>query len=147
VSCTRRRDHARFTGMNTPSALEEHRRTLDQITEAVIGCAHRVSNSLGAGFLEKVYENALAVELRLSGIGSVQQQKIEVSYKDVIVGDYIADLLVEKCVLVEVKAVKALEDIHITQCLNYLKATSLSVCLLINFGTPKAVVKRIVRQF
>ena len=133
--------------MNTPSAPEERRETLDRITEAVIGCAHGVSNSLGAGFLEKVYENALAVELSLNGIEAIQQQRIEVSYKDVVVGDYVADLLVEKCVVVEVKAVKALEDIHVVQCLNYLKATSLNVCLLINFGAPKVVVKRIVRQF
>jgi GxxExxY protein len=133
--------------MNAPDALEKRRETLDRITEAVIGCAHRVGNTLGAGFLEKVYENALAIELRVNGIGAIQQQRIEVSYKDVIVGDYVADLLVEKCVIVEIKAVKALEDIHVAQCLNYLKATSLSVCLLINFGAPKVVVKRIVRRF
>jgi GxxExxY protein len=133
--------------MNAPDTLEKRRGTLDGITEAIIGCAHSVSNSLGAGFLEKVYENALAVELRLNSIETIQQQRIEVSYRDVVVGDYVADLLVEKCVVVEVKAVKALEDIHVAQCLNYLKATSLSVCLLINFGSPKVVVKRIVRRF
>ena len=113
--------------MNTPSALEERRGMLDRITEAVIGCAHRVSNALGAGFLEKVYENALAVELRLNGIGTVQQQRIEVPDKDVIVGDYVADLLVEECVIIEIKAVKVLEDVHIAQCLNYLKATGIGV--------------------
>ena len=133
--------------MKPPMNADERRSLLDQITEKIIGCVHHVSNALGSGFLEKVYENALAVELRLNGLKVVQQQRIEVSYKDVLVGDYVADLLVEDCVIVEVKAVKSLDDIHSAQCLNYLKATSLSVCLLVNFGVPKTLVKRIVRNF
>jgi GxxExxY protein len=133
--------------MEPPMNADERRSALDQVTEKIIGCVHQVSNSLGAGFLERVYENALAVELRLSGLKVVQQQRIEVTYKDVSVGDYVADLLVEDCVIVEVKAVKLLDDVHSAQCLNYLKATTLSVCLLVNFGVPKAVVKRIVRNF
>jgi len=126
---------------------DERRLLLDQVTEKVIGCAHLVSNGLGCGFLEKVYENALAVEFARAGLKVVQQQKIEVRYKDVLVGDYVADLVVEGCVIIEVKAVKVLDQIHAAQCLNYLKATGYHVCLLINFGTPKAGIKRIVHEF
>jgi GxxExxY protein len=126
---------------------DERRLILDQLTEKVIGCAHQVSNGLGCGFLEKVYENALAVELQQAGLSVEQQRKIEVRYKGVLVGDYIADLVVEDSVIIEVKAVKALEQIHVAQCLNYLKATGYHVCLLINFGTPRAGIKRIVNEF
>ena len=120
---------------------------LNQITEHIIGCAYTVGNQLGCGFLEKVYENALAHELRKAGLGADQQQAIEVRYDGVVVGDYMADLLVEKCVVVELKAVKALDDVHLAQCLNYLKATGLHVCLLINFGNPKVEVRRVVLNF
>ena len=126
---------------------DERRLVLDQITEKVIGCVYQVSNLLGSGFLEKVYENALAVELRQIGLSVSQQHRIEVRYKDVLVGDFVADLLVEGCVLVEIKAAKALDDIHAAQCLNYLKATGFQVCLLVNFGTTKAIVKRVVQNF
>ena len=108
---------------------------------------HQVSNVLGPGFLEKVYENALAVELGQVGLQAAQQHRIEVRYKDVLVGDFVADLLVEECVIVEIKAVRVLDDIHTAQCVNYLKATGLQVCLLVNFGAPKATVKRIVYGF
>ena len=123
------------------------RSKLDKITERIIGCVHQVSNVLGSGFLEKVYENALAVELKQVGLRVSQQHRIDVHYKDVLVGDFVADLLVEECVIVEIKAIKALEDIHTAQCVNYLKATGLQVCLLVNFGTSKATVKRIVYGF
>ena len=72
---------------------------------------------------------------------------MEVRYKDIVVGDFVADLLVEKSVVVEVKAVKVLDEVHAAQCMNYLRATSLPVCLLVNFGSPKAVVRRIVQNF
>ncbi len=108
---------------------------------------HQVSNVLGPGFLEKVYENALAVELGQTGLKAEQQHRIEVRCKNVLVGDFVADLLVEGCVIVEIKAVRALDDIHTAQCVNYLKATGLQVCLLVNFGTPKATVKRVVYGF
>ena len=126
---------------------DTRRSNLDRITERIIGCVHQVSNVLGPGFLEKVYENALATELGHAGLHVVQQRRIEVRYKDVLVGDFVADLLVEECVIVEIKAVRALDDIHTAQCVNYLKATGLQVCLLVNFGTAKAVVKRIVYGF
>ena len=123
------------------------RSRLDEITEKIIGCVHQVSNTLGPGFLEKVYENALAVELGHASLHTSQQRRIEVRYKDVLVGDFVADLLVEDSVIVEVKAVRALDDVHTAQCVNYLKATGLQVCLLVNFGQPKATVKRVVYGF
>ena len=87
------------------------------------------------------------MELGLAGLRVTQQQRIEVHYREILVGDFVADLLVEECVIVEIKAVKAFENIHTAQCVNYLKATSLQVCLLVNFGAPKATVKRIVYGF
>ena len=114
------------------------------VTEQVIGCAMSVSNTLGAGFLEKVYENALVHELRKAGLRVDQQRAVVVRYDDVVVGEYVADLLVDDCVLVELKAIKALDDIHRAQCINYLKASGLQVCLLLNFGNPRLEVRRLV---
>ncbi|MFH1123647.1 MAG: GxxExxY protein [Pseudomonadota bacterium] len=134
--------------MNTACGNDFSKQTgrdeLNKVSERVIGCAYQVSNTLGNGFLEKVYENALAHDLRKVGLAVEQQSPIQVFYDGVVVGDYVADLLVEKSVLVELKAVKALDQIHFAQCLNYLKATGLNLCLLINFGTPRVQVKRIV---
>jgi GxxExxY protein len=99
---------------------------------------------LGSGFLENVYENALAHELRKSGFFVEQQKGIKVRYDGIMVGDYTVDLLVQNEVLVELKAVKALDNIHVAQCLNYLKATQFKVCLLLNFGTPRVQIRRLV---
>ena len=126
---------------------DEHRLEINRITEKIIGCVHRVSNTLGSGFLEKVYENALAIELRESGLNVEQQHAIKVFYNNALVGDFAADLLVENCVIVELKAAKTLDDVHSAQCLNYLKATGLKVCLLVNFGRPRADIKRIVFDY
>ena len=123
---------------------DEHR--WDRVTESIIGCAYKVSNVLGAGFLERVYENALAIELRNAGLHIEQQRPLKVLYDGEIVGDYIADLLVEDAVLVELKATKSIDDIHLAQCLNYLRASKLQVCLLINFGRPRVEVKRIINS-
>jgi GxxExxY protein len=120
---------------------------MDGITERIIGCAYTVGTGLGSGFLEKVYENALCHELRKVGFAVEQQRSLRVCYDGVIVGDYVADVVVEGRVIVELKAVRALDDIHVAQCLNYLKATGLSVCLLLNFGTARVQVKRIVHEF
>jgi len=120
---------------------------MDAITEKIIGCAYTVSNKLGTGFLEKVYENALAHETRKINLRVVQQHNITVKYDGVVVGEYAADLLVEDKIIVELKAVKNLDDVHMAQCINYLKATELHVCLLINFGKSKVEVKRIVNNF
>ncbi|MBD2209745.1 GxxExxY protein [Calothrix sp. FACHB-156] len=125
---------------------DKRRWEMDKITEKVIGCAFRVGNGLGCGFLEKVYENALAYELRKSGLLVEQQSEIQVRYDGIVVGQFFADLLVEDLVLIELKAVKSLEEKHFAQCLNYLKATNLKVCLLINFGNPKVEIKRIAHN-
>jgi GxxExxY protein len=119
---------------------------INKITEKIIGCAFTVSNTLGAGFLEKVYENALVHELRKAGLNVKQQYSIHVYYDEELVGDYIADLFVEDCVLIELKAVKSIDEIHLSQGMNYLKATGLKVCLLLNFGKPKIQIKRIVNN-
>ena len=98
---------------------------------------------MAVGFLEKVYENALGHELRLAGLATRQQHGIRVMYDGVAVGDYAVDLLVEGSLLVELKCVKALDNIHSAQCLNYLRATGLHLCLLLNFGRPRLEIRRI----
>ncbi len=115
------------------------------MTEVVIGLLFKVANGLGSGFLEKVYENALAIELRNAGLAFQQQVPITVTYQDQVVGNDIADLVVAGQLLIELKACRALEDVHTAQCLNYLRATGLPTCLLINLGTPKPQIKRISR--
>ena len=117
---------------------------LNIITESIIGCAYTVANTLGHGFLEKIYENALNHELSKSGLRVKQQHPIQVMYDGVVVGDYVADLLVNDQILVEIKAVNKIQDAHLAQCLNYLKATGYNICLLINFGKPRVEVKRVI---
>lgn len=118
----------------------------DALTEKIIGASYSVANILGFGFLEKVYENALAVELKALGMKVEQQKPVSVFYKGVNVGDYIADLLVEDSVIIELKSVKNLSDIHKSQLLNYLVATNKSVGLLINFGSPRIEIKRVLNS-
>jgi GxxExxY protein len=118
----------------------------NELTEKIIACAFRVSNTLGCGFLEKVYENALAHELRKANLSVFQQHPIQVHYEEITVGDYFADLLVENRIILELKTVETISDTHIAQCLNYLKATGISICLLINFYHPKVQIKRIVNN-
>ncbi len=117
----------------------------DPLSEAVIGLVFKVANALGAGFLEKVYENALAIELQGAGIAFEQQVPITVFYQGQAVGSYVTDLVIEGRLLIELKACRTLEDAHTAQCLNYLRATELSTCLLINLGTPKPQIKRLSR--
>jgi len=119
---------------------------INQITEKIIGCAYKVSNTLSSGFLEKVYENAFAFELSKAGLKVNQQSPIKVRYDSMIVGDYIADLLVEDCVLIEIKTVKQIDASHLAQCMNYLKATGLNICLLFNFANRRLEFKRIVHN-
>ncbi|WP_225073784.1 GxxExxY protein [Desulfuromonas sp. CSMB_57] len=116
----------------------------NSVTEQIIGCSYKVANILGAGFLEKVYENALAYELEKSGLTVVIQKPVQVYYDGHLVGDYVVDLLVNDEIIVELKAIKKIDEIHIAQCLNYLKATGKKVALLINFGNSKVQVKRVV---
>src|SRR5690348_8538844 len=123
--------------------MNTNRDIANDLSNRIIGCALLVSNKLGTGFLEKVYENALAYELRKAGL-TVQQHNVAVHYDDVVVGVYTADLLVENVVLVELKAVQALDAFHKAQCMNYLKATGLWLCLLLNFGRSRLEIKRLI---
>lgn len=104
------------------------------LTRVIISAFYKVYNRLGYGFLEKVYENALVIELRMQGFDVKQQFPITVFYRGQIVGEYYADLIVEEKVIIELKAVAALIDRHEAQLLNYLKATPYEVGLLLNFG-------------
>lgn len=110
---------------------------LKAITQAVIGAAFEVSNTLGPGFLEKVYERALEHELKLRGRHTQRQAALRIHYKNPLVGDYVADLVVDHAVVVELKCVDALRQEHVAQCLNYLKATGLELALLLNFQTAR----------
>jgi len=113
------------------------------ITEKIIKASYEVHNNLGYGFLEKVYENSLAIELRNIGLNVKQQEPIKVLYKGELVGDYVADLMVEDKVIVEIKSVSKLEQVHEVQLVNYLKATEKEVGLLINFGKSVEVKRKI----
>ena len=116
----------------------------DRTTERSIGCALRVSNALGVGFIEKVYENALVLELRRAGLKVEQQKPLQVFYGDVIVGEFAVDMLVNDSVRLELKAAKCIDEIHEAQLLNYLKASGLHLGLLLNFGMPRLGIKRMV---
>ena len=116
----------------------------NDLSERIIGCAMIVSNALGSGFLEKVYENALAHELRKACLTVAQQHGIVVRYDGIIVGEYAVDLLVEESVIVELKATRTVADIHRAQCINCLRSTGLHLCLLLNFGNPRLAIQRIV---
>jgi GxxExxY protein len=117
---------------------------VNEVTEKVTGCLFKVSNTLGGGFLEKVYENAGAIEIAKAGLSVKQQHPIDVRYDGVRVGQFFADLLVADLVLVEFRAVRLFEEVHTAQCLNYLRATGLPVCLLVNFYRPKLEIKRLI---
>ncbi len=116
------------------------------VTEKIIGAAYEVHSTLGHGFMEKVYENALALQLHQTGCALRQQVPVKVMYAGEIVGNYVADLVVEDKVLVEIKAVTELQPLHEVQLVNYLKATEMEVGLLINFGREVEVKRRIFDQ-
>ncbi len=116
---------------------------LDKLTERIIACAFKVSNTLGTGFVEKVYENAHAHEMTKEGLHVLQQYPIRVVYDRLVVGEFFADMLVEDLILVELKAVSELTEEHMAQALNYLRATGLPLCLLINFGKSHIQVRRL----
>lgn len=117
---------------------------INDITYAINGAVFEVNRELGPGFLEKVYENAIMFELKKRGLKVQSQVPIQIRYKGQIVGDYIADILVEGQVIIELKTVDQLLKIHEAQLLNYLKATGIKVGLLINFKASKADIKRMV---
>jgi GxxExxY protein len=118
--------------------------SLDGLVATVIGAAYEVSNVLGCGFLEKVYARALVRELALHGMSVQSQASFPVTYKGQSVGEYVADLLVEDQVIVELKCVDQFSNEHMAQCINYLKASRRKLALLINFQKPKVQWKRIV---
>jgi len=113
------------------------------ITDAIICCFYNVYNKLGFGFLEKVYENALLIEMKKMEISAVHQHPISVFYEGLLVGEYFADVLVENKVIVEIKAAKNLVPEHEAQLLNYLRATNLEVGLLLNFGLEPQVKRKV----
>jgi GxxExxY protein len=118
---------------------------IDELTEKVIGCAYRVHNELGGGFLEKVYENALRIELIEAGLPVRQQHPVPVTYHDEVIGDFYADLMIEDKLIVELKAVQNMAKEHEVQLVNYLTATGIDNGLLINFG-DSVQVKRKFRE-
>lgn len=115
-----------------------------ELTYRIRGCVYEVYKELGAGFLEQVYETALMKEFALQGIFATKQVSFDVVYKNVIVGKYIADIVVENKVILELKAQEKISGAHEAQLINYLKASDLRVGLLVNFCYPKAEIKRIV---
>ena len=116
----------------------------EEQTRKIIGCAMEVMNVLGHGFLEKVYENALCVEMRLQGIPFQQQPRYEVHFKSEQVGEYVPDLVVADSVVVDAKTIDAITDHEIGQVINYLKITGLRVALILNFKHSKLQWKRVI---
>ena len=120
---------------------------MEEITERIIGCAMRVHRVFGPGILEAVYQNALAHELGKAGLSCSCEQKVQVRYDGVIVGEYFPDMLVDGQVIVENKAIRSLSAAHEVQLVHYLAATGLDVGLLLNFGTPRLQFKRKTRIY
>jgi len=114
------------------------------LSEQIIGCGIRVHKALGPGFLEKIYEEALCIELNKAGLGVERQKSIFVTYEGQPIGAHRLDLLVDGKVVVELKSCKGIEDIHLATARSYLKATSLDLALVINFARPTLDIKRVV---
>ncbi len=115
----------------------------EETTSRIIKAFYKVYNTLGYGFLEKVYEKALAIELSRGGFEVVRQMSIDVYYGDDLVGEYYADLVVNTSIILEIKAIEALHPRHTNQLVNYLKATDIEVGLLLNFGEKPEIVRKI----
>ncbi len=118
----------------------------DELTGAIINASFEVSNELGAGFLESVYEKALIVALEQRGLNVNAQVPLKVRFRNVIVGDFLADLIVEDKVLIELKAVSRLLPEHKAQVINYLNATGIETGLLLNFGNPRVEYYRLHKR-
>lgn len=114
-----------------------------ELTDKIINCFYTVYNTLGYGFLEKVYENSLCILLREAGLKVNAQLPIDVYFRNNLVGEYYADIIVEDKVIIELKAVESLKDIHGNQLVNYLKATEIEIGLLLNFGVKPEVKRKI----
>ena len=123
---------------------KEGKMEIKELTYLINGAVFEVNRVLGSGFLEKVYENALMLELEKVGLKTESQVPINVKYKNQKVGEYLADIVVEQKVIVELKAVESLKPVHTAQILNYMKACSYQYGLLVNFSHPKATIKRFV---
>lgn len=119
----------------------------EELTKKIIGCAMKVHGALGPGFLESVYQNALALELRRAGMKVECEKKIQVTYDGVVVGDFVADVLINEHVLIENKAVHVLAAAHEVQLVNYLTATGIDIGLLLNFGAARLEFKRKTRIY
>ncbi|HYR87333.1 MAG TPA: GxxExxY protein [Terriglobia bacterium] len=117
-----------------------------KLTGRIIGAALEVHNLPGPGFVESIYHRALLHELNLCSLFTQTEHRIEIHYKDLIVGKHRLDIIVERMVVVEVKAVNAIADVHIAQTLSYLKATSLELALIFNFGQPQLSWKRLINS-
>ncbi len=115
-----------------------------ELVYKIVGCAMEVHNVLGYGFLEKVYENALMIELYNSHILGIQQSPIKVEYKNKIVGEYIADIIVDNKIIIELKSAKSISSEHVAQTLNYLKATNFKLGIIMNFGENELEYKRLI---
>ena len=115
---------------------------IDEVTAEIIGLAMKIHRTLGPGFLESVYQKALIFELSHAGFHVEAEKQIKVRYEGVIVGDFAADLLVEDCLIIELKAIQALTATHEVQTVNYLAATGIDDALLLNFGGPSLEFKR-----
>ncbi len=117
-----------------------------EVTETIIGCAYRVYNKMGFGFLESVYEKCLLIELHKSGLDTESQKSITVYYEGEIVGEFVADIIVNDAVIVELKSVRRIIKAHEVQLVNYLVATGKPVGLILNFGERKVEIKRKVKE-
>ena len=117
-----------------------------ELTEKIIGCAYRVYNTMGFGYLESVYEKCLMIELKKAGLRCETQKPITVRYEGETVGEFVADVVVEDTIILELKSVRHLSEAHEVQLVNYLVATGNAVGLLINFGEEKVEVKRKLRK-
>jgi GxxExxY protein len=132
------------TKLEAIGSVPQGKHVFDDLSNSVIGAAVHVHKQLGPGFMETVYEEALRIEMRRRGIAFESQKQIPVLYDGQVVGNHVLDLLVEGLLVVELKAVKALEDVHFAQLRSYLRATGAKVGLLLNFNSPTLVVKRVV---
>ena len=118
----------------------------EKVTETIIGCAYRVYNKMGFGFLESVYEKCLLIEMRKAGLDTETQKPITVYYDGEVVGEFVADMMVNDAVIIELKSVRRIIKAHEIQLVNYLVATGKPVGLILNFGERKVEIKRKVRD-
>jgi GxxExxY protein len=129
------------------SGLDGSHMEYSELTEEIIGCAYRVYNKMGFGFLESVYEKCMLIELRKAGLNAESQKPITVYYEDAVVGEFAADIVVNNTVIVELKSVSRIIKAHEVQLVNYLVATGKPIGLILNFGERKVEVKRKLKDF